>query len=75
MCDLCVLLEPGNDFSSAKELKTEIRNVYVERDRLEMLVRKLQTLGTESGQELTRMKEKLNQIKLDLQRRETRCGE
>lgn len=61
----------GNDFSTARELKTEIRNVYGERDRLEMLVKKLQTLSTGSGQELTQMKEKLNQIKLDLQRRET----
>ncbi|XP_056617292.1 disrupted in schizophrenia 1 protein isoform X2 [Triplophysa dalaica] len=60
----------GNDFSSAKELKTEIRNVSAERDRVETLVRKLQTLSSGSGQELTRMKEKLNQIKLDLQRRE-----
>ncbi|KAA0718301.1 Disrupted in schizophrenia 1 protein [Triplophysa tibetana] len=60
----------GNDFSSAKELKTEIRNASGERDRVETLVRKLQALSTGSGQELTRMKEKLNQIKLDLQRRE-----
>ncbi|XP_055026064.2 disrupted in schizophrenia 1 protein isoform X2 [Misgurnus anguillicaudatus] len=60
----------GNDFSSAKELKAEIRNVYGERDRLETLLRKLHTLSTGSGQELTRMKEKQNQIKLDLQWRE-----
>nr|XP_055026064.1 disrupted in schizophrenia 1 protein isoform X2 [Misgurnus anguillicaudatus] len=60
----------GNDFSSAKELKVEIRNVYGERDRLETLLRKLHTLSTGSGQELTRMKEKQNQIKLDLQWRE-----
>lgn len=49
--------------------------MYGERDRLETLVRKLQTLSTGSGQELTRMKEKLNQIKLELQRREAQCGE
>lgn len=60
----------GNDFSSAKELKAEIRNVYGERDRLETLLRKLHTLSTGSGQELTRMKEKQNQVKLDLQWRE-----
>uniref|UniRef100_A0A673M4C5 DISC1 scaffold protein n=1 Tax=Sinocyclocheilus rhinocerous TaxID=307959 RepID=A0A673M4C5_9TELE len=36
----------GNDFSSAKELKAEIRSAYGERDRLEGLERKLKTLRT-----------------------------
>lgn len=61
----------GNDFSSAKELKAEIRSVYGERDRLEGLVKKLQALSTGSGLALTRMKEQHNHIKLDLQERET----
>lgn len=60
----------GNDFTSAKELKAEIRSVYGERDRLEGLVRKLQALSTGSGHDLTRMKEQHNQIKLELQERE-----
>ncbi|XP_067278382.1 disrupted in schizophrenia 1 protein [Pseudorasbora parva] len=65
-----VTLPSGNDFSSAKELKAEIRSVYGERDRLEGLVRKLQALSTESGHDLTRMKEQHNQIKLELQETE-----
>ncbi|CAM4728021.1 unnamed protein product [Leuciscus chuanchicus] len=60
----------GNDFSSAKELKAEIRSVYGERDRLEALVKKLQALSTGSGLDLTRMKEQHNHIKLELQERE-----
>ncbi|XP_050982183.1 disrupted in schizophrenia 1 protein [Labeo rohita] len=60
----------GNDFSSAKELKAEIRNAYGERDRLEGLERKLQALSTGSGRDLSRMKEQHNQIKLELQERE-----
>ncbi|XP_039504847.1 disrupted in schizophrenia 1 protein [Pimephales promelas] len=59
----------GNDFSSAKELKAEIRSVYAERDRLEGLVKKLQALSTGSGLDLTRMKEQHNHIKLELQER------
>lgn len=65
----------GNDFGSAKELKAEIRSVYGERDRLEGLVRKLQALSTGSGDDLTRMKEQHNQIKLELQEREAQSGE
>ncbi|KAK7139721.1 hypothetical protein R3I94_012390 [Phoxinus phoxinus] len=60
----------GNDFSSAKELKAEIRSVYGERDRLEGLVKKLQALSTGSGLDLTRMKEQHSHIKLELQERE-----
>ncbi|XP_052428741.1 disrupted in schizophrenia 1 protein isoform X2 [Carassius gibelio] len=57
----------GNDFSSAKELKAEIRSAYDERDRLE---RKLKTLSTGSGRDLSHMKEQHNQIKLEIQERE-----
>ncbi|XP_056088661.1 disrupted in schizophrenia 1 protein isoform X2 [Rhinichthys klamathensis goyatoka] len=57
----------GNDFSSAKQLKAEIRSVYGERDRLEGLVKKLQALST--GLDLTCMKEQHNHIKLELQER------
>uniref|UniRef100_A0A8C2BWU9 DISC1 scaffold protein n=1 Tax=Cyprinus carpio TaxID=7962 RepID=A0A8C2BWU9_CYPCA len=60
----------GNDFCSAKELKAEIRSAYGERDRLEGLERKLKTLSTGSGRDLSRMKEQHKQIKLELQERE-----
>ncbi|XP_059421657.1 disrupted in schizophrenia 1 protein [Carassius carassius] len=60
----------GNDFSSAKELKAEIRSAYDERDRLEGLERKLKTLSTGSGRDLSHMKEQHNQIKVELQERE-----
>uniref|UniRef100_A0A671PMN2 DISC1 scaffold protein n=1 Tax=Sinocyclocheilus anshuiensis TaxID=1608454 RepID=A0A671PMN2_9TELE len=66
----------GNDFSSAKELKAEIRSAYGERDRLEGLERKkLKTLHKGSGRDLSRMKEQHNQIKLELQEREAQYGE
>ncbi|KAK2824080.1 hypothetical protein Q5P01_021255 [Channa striata] len=38
----------GNDFSSAKELKAEMKAVYLERDRLEALAKRLHSLS--SGQ-------------------------
>ncbi|KAF4106138.1 hypothetical protein G5714_013800 [Onychostoma macrolepis] len=60
----------GNDFSSAKELKADIRSAYGERDRLEGLERKLKTLSAGSGRDLSHMKEQHNQIKLELQERE-----
>ncbi|XP_051508308.1 disrupted in schizophrenia 1 protein-like isoform X2 [Myxocyprinus asiaticus] len=60
----------GNDFSTAKELKAEIRNMYSERDHLEGQLRKLKTISTGSGPDLTRMKCQHNQIKLELQQRE-----
>jgi len=72
---LCLVLAAGNDFSSAKELKAEIRSVYAERDRLEGLVKKLQALSTGSGLDLTRMKEQHNHIKLELQERAAQYGE
>ncbi|XP_056327397.1 disrupted in schizophrenia 1 protein [Danio aesculapii] len=65
----------GNDFSSAKELKAEIRSVYRERDRLELLHRKLQTLSKGSGLDLSRMKERHKHIKLELQDGEAQYGE
>ncbi|XP_052006612.1 disrupted in schizophrenia 1 protein-like [Xyrauchen texanus] len=60
----------GNDFSSAKQLKAEIRSVYSERDRLEGLLRKLKTISTGSGPDLSHMKQQHNQIKLELQQRD-----
>ncbi len=69
------LCAAGNDFSSAKELKAEIRSAYGERDRLEGLERKLKTLSTGSGRDLSRMKEQHDQIKQEQQEREAQYGE
>ncbi|XP_062375448.1 disrupted in schizophrenia 1 protein isoform X2 [Sardina pilchardus] len=60
----------GNDFSSAKELKAEMKAVYGERDRLEGLARKLQALSGGGSQDLARMKEQHGQLKQDLEHRE-----
>ncbi|KAG7462840.1 hypothetical protein MATL_G00188910 [Megalops atlanticus] len=60
----------GNDFSSAKELKAEMKSLYGERDRLEGLVKKLQALSLESSQELTRMKEEHRLLKQELEQKE-----
>ncbi|XP_030628127.1 disrupted in schizophrenia 1 protein [Chanos chanos] len=61
----------GNDFGSAKELKAEMRAVYGERDRLEGLARRLQSLSTGSSQDLAQMKEQHSQVKQELEQRET----
>lgn len=60
----------GNDFSSAKELKAEMRTVYVERDRLEGLAKRLHSLSAGNSQELARMKDQQHQLKQELEQRE-----
>ncbi|XP_012672397.2 disrupted in schizophrenia 1 protein isoform X1 [Clupea harengus] len=60
----------GNDFSSAKALKAEMKAVYGERDRLEGLAKKLQALSSGSSQDLARMKEQHGQLKQDLEQGE-----
>ncbi|CAK6951784.1 disrupted in schizophrenia 1 protein [Scomber scombrus] len=60
----------GNDFSSAKELKAEMKAVYLERDRLEVLAKRLHSLSSGSSQELTRMKEQQQQLRQELEQRE-----
>ncbi|CAG6017682.1 unnamed protein product [Menidia menidia] len=60
----------GNDFSSAKELKAEMKAVYLERDRLEALAKRLHSLSTGSSQELARMKEQRQQLRRELEQRE-----
>ncbi|KAJ0005014.1 hypothetical protein NQD34_011228 [Periophthalmus magnuspinnatus] len=59
----------GNDFGSAKELKAEMRAVNQERERLEGLTRRLQTLSSSSSEELRRLKEQRGQLR---QERESR---
>ncbi|CAJ1067674.1 disrupted in schizophrenia 1 protein isoform X1 [Xyrichtys novacula] len=60
----------GNDFSSAKELKAEMKAVYLERDRLEALAKRLHSLSAGSSQELSRMKEQRQQLRQELEQRE-----
>ncbi|XP_054885850.1 disrupted in schizophrenia 1 protein [Poeciliopsis prolifica] len=60
----------GNDFGCAKELKAEMKAVYMERDRLEALARRLHNLSSGSSQELARMKEQRQQLRLELEHRE-----
>ncbi|XP_034040392.1 disrupted in schizophrenia 1 protein [Thalassophryne amazonica] len=60
----------GNDFGSAKELKAEIKAVYLERDRLEALAKRLRSLSLGSSQELSRMKEQRQQLRQELEQRE-----
>lgn len=65
----------GNDFSSAKELKAEMKAVYQERDRLEALAKRLHSLSSGSGQELGRMKEQRQQLREELEQKEAQHGE
>ncbi|XP_056147828.1 disrupted in schizophrenia 1 protein isoform X2 [Lampris incognitus] len=60
----------GNDFSSAKELKAEMKAVYLERDRLEGLAKRLHSLSSGNSQELARMKEQQQQLRQELEQRE-----
>ncbi|XP_046885155.1 disrupted in schizophrenia 1 protein isoform X2 [Hypomesus transpacificus] len=57
----------GNDFSSARELKAEMRGVYAERERLEGLAKRLHSLSAGNSQELARMKEQQQQLKQELE--------
>nr|XP_020455959.1 disrupted in schizophrenia 1 protein isoform X3 [Monopterus albus] len=62
----------GNDFSSAKELKAEMKAVYLEQDRLEALAKRSHSLSSGSSQELARMKEQRQQLRQELEQREAR---
>ncbi|XP_077469737.1 disrupted in schizophrenia 1 protein isoform X2 [Stigmatopora argus] len=62
----------GNDFSSAKELKAEMKAAYQEQERLEALAKRLHSLSSGSSQELARMKEQRQQLRQELQQREVR---
>ncbi|XP_048861746.1 disrupted in schizophrenia 1 protein-like isoform X2 [Brienomyrus brachyistius] len=64
----------GGDFSSAKEVKVEMRCLCGERDRLEALAKRLRALSARSSQELARMKEEHGLLKRELQEREARFG-
>lgn len=65
----------GNDFSSAKELKAEMKAVYQEQDRLDALAKRLHSLSSGSSQELARMKEQRQQLRQELEQREAQHGE
>ncbi|XP_077351699.1 disrupted in schizophrenia 1 protein isoform X2 [Festucalex cinctus] len=62
----------GNDFSSAKELKAEMKAVNQEQERLEALAKRLHSLSSGSSQELARMKEQRQQLRQELEHREVR---
>ncbi|XP_061645160.1 disrupted in schizophrenia 1 protein isoform X2 [Phyllopteryx taeniolatus] len=64
----------GNDFSSAKELKAEMKAVYQEQERLEALANRLHSLSSGSSQELARMKEQQQQLRQELEHREVQHG-
>lgn len=68
-------LAAGNDFSSAKELKAEMKAVYQERDRLEALSKRLHSLSLGSSKELALMKEQRQQLREELGQKEARHGE
>lgn len=65
----------GNDFGSAKELKAEMKAVYMERDRLDALTKRLHSLSSGSSQELARMKEQRQQLRQELEQKEAHHGE
>lgn len=52
-----------------------MKAVYLERDRLEVLARRLHSLSSGSSQELARMKEQRQQLRLELEHREALHGE
>uniref|UniRef100_A0AAV2JLB1 Uncharacterized protein n=1 Tax=Knipowitschia caucasica TaxID=637954 RepID=A0AAV2JLB1_KNICA len=58
----------GNDFGSAKELRAEMRAVTLERERLEVLSRRLQTLSCSSREELTRLKTQRGELREERER-------
>ncbi|XP_028325015.1 disrupted in schizophrenia 1 protein isoform X2 [Gouania willdenowi] len=60
----------GNDFTSAKELKADMKAVYLERDRLEALAKRLHSLSSGSSQELTRMKEQRHELRQEVEEQE-----
>uniref|UniRef100_A0A8C5GL30 DISC1 scaffold protein n=1 Tax=Gouania willdenowi TaxID=441366 RepID=A0A8C5GL30_GOUWI len=64
----------GNDFTSAKELKADMKAVYLERDRLEALAKRLHSLSSGSSQELTRMKEQRHELRQEVEEQEAQRG-
>uniref|UniRef100_A0A8C8DWR5 DISC1 scaffold protein n=1 Tax=Oryzias sinensis TaxID=183150 RepID=A0A8C8DWR5_9TELE len=65
----------GNDFSGAKESKEAMKAVYVERDRLEALAKRLHRLSSGSSQELAQLKEQRQRLRQELEQREAQHGE
>ncbi|XP_072533629.1 disrupted in schizophrenia 1 protein isoform X2 [Salminus brasiliensis] len=60
----------GSDFSTAKELKAEIKSLYGERDHLESLAKRLQTLCAGCAQDLADMNGQHSRLKKELQKRQ-----
>ncbi|MBN3274739.1 DISC1 protein, partial [Polyodon spathula] len=64
----------GNDFSTAKNLKEEIRSLSSEKDRLEELIEKLQALSTGNDRALDMTKEDYIRVKQELELNEIQFG-
>lgn len=52
-----------------------MKAVYLERDRLEALAKRLNSLSSGSSQELARMKEQRQQLRQELEQKEAQHGE
>ena len=52
-----------------------MKAVYLERDRLEALAKRLHSLSSGSSQELARMKEQRQQLRQELEQKEAQHGE
>ncbi|KAK1170560.1 disrupted in schizophrenia 1 protein isoform X2 [Acipenser oxyrinchus oxyrinchus] len=61
----------GNDFSTAKDLKEEMRSLSLEKDRLEELIKKLQPLRTGNDRSLDMTKEDYIRVKQELALKKT----
>ncbi|XP_058881406.1 disrupted in schizophrenia 1 protein isoform X1 [Acipenser ruthenus] len=61
----------GNDFSTAKDLKEEMRSLSLEKDRLEELIKKLQPLRTGNDRSFDMTKEDYIRVKRELELKKT----
>ncbi|MBN3308071.1 DISC1 protein, partial [Amia calva] len=60
----------GSHFTTAKELKVEIKSLYSERDRLEGLIKKMQALSVGNQRDLEKIKEDYRMLKQELGQKE-----
>ncbi|KAL0983655.1 hypothetical protein UPYG_G00130850 [Umbra pygmaea] len=60
----------GNDFISARELKAEMAAMYGERDRLELLVKRLHSLSSRNSLDLAHMKAQQKHLRHELATRQ-----
>uniref|UniRef100_A0A4W4HCZ5 Uncharacterized protein n=1 Tax=Electrophorus electricus TaxID=8005 RepID=A0A4W4HCZ5_ELEEL len=65
----------GNDFSSAEEVKAEMKSLYRERECLDSLSKRMLALSTASNQNLVCVKEQQSQLKEEQQKNFAQHGE